>query len=121
MGYGAGVVWFWLPGSTDLVTISSDSGEVAMTKTQLPTKAGRNAVPTRITRDSSGKLIAQVGESDDQGRRVAAHYTGSPTVGWSQFRPGQCEGGILMGVREEGQVYRVIQNGRTNICVFSQH
>jgi hypothetical protein len=120
MGYGAGMVWFWLPGSTDLVTISSTSGEVAMTKTQLPTKAGRNAVPTRIARDSSGKLIAQVGEHDDQGKRVAAHYTWSPTAGWERFRPGQCEGGVFMGVREEEQVYRVIQGDRTNICVFSQ-
>ena len=120
MGYGAGAVWFWLPGSTDLVTISTSSGQVAMTKTQLPTKAGRNAVPTKITRDSSGKLIAQVGESDDQGGRVAAQYTWSPTGGWSQFKPGQCEGGVLMGVREEEQVYRVMQGTRTNICVFSQ-
>jgi hypothetical protein len=68
MGYDAGVVWLWLPGSTDFVTISIRDGKTAMMKTQLPKRAGRTVVPLGIARDTSGNVLAQVREDDDQGR-----------------------------------------------------
>lgn len=118
MGYDSGVVWFWLPGSTDFVTISTSDGKIAMMKTQLPKRAGRASVPFRMVREPSGSLVAQVGEDDEHGHRVVAHYNWSPATDWVRMKPGKCEGDQLLGASERGQVYRPYQVDRTEICVF---
>ncbi len=46
MGCDAGIVWIWLPGSTDLVTISASDGKVTTVQTGLPTK--RNTRKIRL-------------------------------------------------------------------------
>lgn len=118
MGYDAGVVWFWLPGSTDFVSITTSNGKIAMVKTQLPKKAGRNAVPLSIAREPSGNLVAQVGENDEQGKRVIAHYTWSPATAWLQFKPTKCEGNRLIGIGDKGQIYHSYQGDHTEVCIF---
>jgi hypothetical protein len=109
MGY-SGVVWFWLPGSTDLVTISPTDGNVVMMKTQLPKRRGRREVVLRIARDPSGNVVGQFREDAEKLRPAAAseaaHYIWSPATGvWSQFKPSACEAGRLIGASESGPIY----------------
>jgi hypothetical protein len=123
MGYDSGVVWFWLPGSTDFVTISTSDGKATMMKTELPKKTGRKEVPLGIARESSGNVVLQVREDDDQRRpevsSEVAYYRWSPsTQSWSQFRPGTCESGRLIGVSDKGQVYLHNRAGQPSYCVF---
>jgi hypothetical protein len=118
MGYDAGVVWFWLPGSTDFVSITTSDGKIAMVKTQLPKRAGHNAVPLSIVREPSGNLVAQVGQNDEQGKRVITHYMWSPATAWLLFKPTKCEGFRLIGVGDKGQIYHSYEADRTDICVF---
>ena len=121
MGYDAGVVWFWLPGSTDLVTISTNDDRVAMTRTLLPQKGGHNVVPLKIVRDQAGHLVAQVGEDDEKGGRKLGHYLWSAdSKSWTQFRPGNCEGSRLIGASDKGQVYRRSQTQTSETCIFHE-
>lgn len=117
MGYDAGVVWFWLPGSMDLVTISASDHKVNMTKPGLPT-TGRDLVPLTIRREPSGKLVAQVAEDDGQGSRVMRHYLWSVASGWARFTPSACDGLRLIGTSQEGQVYVPFQAAHASTCVF---
>ena len=116
MGYEAGVVWFWLPGSTDFVTISTRDNKITRAKTELPQRSGKRVVPISIRRDLSGDILAQVGENDEQGNRVPGHYRWSRDGAWARFKPGNCEGGILIGVGNNGQVYR--RADHTDVCNF---
>ncbi len=118
MGYEAGVVWFWLPGSTDFVTISTSDNKVTRANTQLPKRGGRNVVPLSVKRELSGNLVAQVGENDEQGNRVQAHYRWSRDAAWARFRPDNCDGGILIGVGDKEQIYVLHPHERPDICVF---
>ena len=124
MGYDSGVVWFWLPGSNDLVTIRTTDANTAIMKTQFPTRAGHKEVPLAIARESSGNLIAQVREDDDQLRpevvSEVAYYRWSASTGlWSKFSPGACESSRLIGVSDAGQVYGQFASGRVvGHCVF---
>jgi hypothetical protein len=105
MGYEAGVIWFWLPGSTDFVTVSTHDYKAVMVKTLLPTVARGKIVPLNVRRASSGNLVAQVTEVDEQGKRVLAHYKWSPESTWQAFSPRGCEGGRLIGADSRQQVY----------------
>ena len=116
MGYEAGVVWFWLPGSTDFVTISTSDNKITRTKTLLPQRAGRNVTPVSVWRESSGTLVAQVGENDGQGNRVPAHYRWSPDAAWTRFEPDNCIGGMLIGVGDKRLMYVLHSGERTDLC-----
>jgi len=105
MGYDAGVVWFWLPGSTDFVTISTSDNKATRAKTELPQRSDHKVVPLSVRRDLSGDLVAQVGEYDEQGNWTSGHYRWSRHAAWVRFTPGHCEGGSLIGVGSKGQVY----------------
>jgi hypothetical protein len=125
MGYDSGIVWFWLPGSTDFVTISTSDAKTAIMKTQLPKKEGRHDAPLSVAREPSGNVLLQVREGDDQLRpevqSEVAYYSWSPsTRAWSQFKPGACEPGRLIGVSDNGQVHLHYEAGRTNICIFGE-
>jgi hypothetical protein len=125
MGYCSGAVWFWLPGSTDFVTISTSDAKTALMKTQLPQRAGRKEVPLSVTREISGNVLIQVREDDDQRRTEVksevAYYSWSPfTHSWLQFRPDACEPGRLIGISDKGQVHLHYESGHANICIFSE-
>lgn len=120
MGYEAGVVWFWLPGSTDLVTISTSDSKITRKTTQLPKTTGYNAMPLSIRHEPSGNLVAQVGENYGQGGRRSVYYRWSQqSASWAQFKPAPCEGGSLIGAADDGQVYRLHQAGR-HLCKFRE-
>jgi len=125
MGY-SGVVWFWLPGSTDLVTISPNDGKAVVSKTQLPKRHGRREAVLSITREQSGNVIGQFREDDENLSPTVAseagHYVWSPATGaWSQFKPSACEHGRLVGASERGPVYAQYEGDglRTdNLCTI---
>lgn len=126
MGCDSGVLWFWLPGSTDFVTIATADGKVTMTKTHLPTRTGRDIIPLGISRDRTGDLVVQVREDDAQRRPdvqyEVEYYKWSPATGlWTSFRPGGCEGGRLIGMSDAGQAYLEYQSDRLpkTICTFA--
>jgi hypothetical protein len=110
MGCYSGVVWFWLPGSTDFVTISTTDGKATATKTELPKRQGRRMVVLSIARESSGNVVGQFREDDDQFRRsvqsIITHYIWrASTNSWSQFKPSGCDPGRLIGMSDKELVY----------------
>ena len=121
-GYESGIFWFWLPGSTDLVTISTKDGSVARAQTGLPpTEPGSTqSWPLLITRESSGALVAQMGEGRPNTKAHLAHYSWSPeTSKWSAFAPGVCRLDRLVGVHNDEQLY-VTPDSTNSICAYSR-
>ena len=122
MGYDSGGLWFWLPGSTELVTISAADGRSAIVKTQLPMQMGRGSwVPMKIVHESSGRLVAQVRQDRGQGEPKISNYSWSAATGWSKLEPGSCEGGFLIGASEKGLLYLQYEQGsigHARICKF---
>ncbi len=120
MGYDSGYIWFWLPGSTDLVTVSVSDGKSSMTKTQLPTRANHTEVPLAVARESSGDIVAEFREDGDRGSNLA-YYKWSPSTNyWSLFKPGACDGEWLIGAGVDAQMYLRREGDRANICSFSK-
>jgi hypothetical protein len=119
LGYDQNGLWFWLPGSTDLVTITQD-GASAMTKTDLPLDVG-NAVPVRIFREAQGTIIAQLRKAEGGQKPGVGYYRWSAiTRSWAAFKPGECDGGILIGLSEKQEIYSVYAANRVGICGFAK-
>ncbi|MGC2477723.1 MAG: hypothetical protein WA485_25520 [Candidatus Sulfotelmatobacter sp.] len=116
MGSDSGVVWFWLPGSTDLVMISESDGSVTHVKTELPKRESYIVVPLDVARESSGEVVGVFREEREDGKSNVAYYAWSPlTRIWSSFNPGPCEGERLLGISNTGEIYE----GRGgDICSF---
>ena len=119
MGYDSHGLWFWLPGSTELVAISTDDGRFAIVKTQLPKLMGSDHwVPVYIVREPSGRLVAQVRRS---GSAEMLSYAWSAAAGWSRFESGKCEGAMLIGASEKGLLYLQYErdlSGQPRVCVL---
>ena len=113
-------LWFWLPGSTDLVTIDS-AGAVSITKTGIPRDTeGQYELPVNVFRETSGNVVAEFREGEDAAKLGIAYYTWSPTTkSWTQFRPGVCNGDWLIGVSDKEQIYVGQELSRSNICTFT--
>jgi hypothetical protein len=125
MGYDAGVVWIWLPGSTDLVTISTSDGKVSIVQTGLPKRDKYKEDPVDVAREPSGDVVAvvredrQSGEGGEDGK--LAYYAWSPsTKVWSRFKPGSCDGERLLGVGNAGQIYYGFGDRNGDICAFGR-
>lgn len=120
-GYGSGEMWFWLPGSTELVTISTGDGGSRIVKTQLPhSTGGASEHPLAIVRDGPDRIVAQFGEIEGNKPHRVSYYTWSDSGGWLSFDPGPCVGGLLIGAGERGLVYMQPQSAparRTTLCV----
>lgn len=118
MGVDSSGVWFWLPGSTELVTVPArDGGPPNIVKTGIPTEIDKKWVPLNMFRQSSGSLVVQV---RDLPKRLIAYYIWSPTSKlWAQFKPGGCENDWLIGVTESEQVYVRHDAGQSQFCLFA--
>jgi len=120
MGYASGVVWFWLPGSTALVTISASDGNVTIVQTGLPKREKYREVPLEVTREPSGDIVESFREEGEHGETDLAYYSWSPSTGvWSRFSPGRCAGGWPIGTGNAGLVYGS-GPAMTKICSFSR-
>lgn len=113
-GYEGGKMWFWLPGSSDFVTIETDSGNIAITKTGLP--QGR-VVPMRMVRQSSGKLIAeaQVFPTADRSSVRKEYFSWSPQTSWSHMQPLHCETGRNL-IGENNDVLVFVNPAGNDLC-----
>jgi hypothetical protein len=123
-GYESGTFWFWLPGSTDLVTIRTKDGEVTTrTTTGLPRVLDGRVWPLAVFREASGAVIADVRIERQAPTREAllAHYAWSPQAkSWSPFDPGSCAGGDrLIGVNGNDQIYLRFDNSSA-LCTYSR-
>jgi len=116
MGYEDGVVWFWLPGSTDLVTVSTSDYKVSIMKPGLP-MTGNHAYPLAIKREPSGSLVAQLGQENGAGGRELAYYRWSASE-WTRFKPGSCDGQVLIGTSAQGQIFIPHEIEHTSTCRF---
>jgi hypothetical protein len=117
MGRNAGDVWFWLPGSTELVTVADSGGASSVVKTGLPSP-NKPIRPVSFTRDKSGALIGEFSEKESA---QLVYYRWSPSSkSWVQFEPGVCAGGWLVGTDESDQIYLTFgKNHPVAICAFS--
>lgn len=77
LGYQAGTLWFWLPGSTDLVTIQVDTGSITRASTGLPSPDSATT-PLGVHRLGSGGLLAEMLEKAGNGRPVKKLYAWTP-------------------------------------------
>jgi hypothetical protein len=123
-GYESGAFWFWLPGSTDLVTIRTEDGEVTTrTTTGLPRVLDGTVWPLGVFREASGAVIADVRIQRQAPTKEAllAHYAWSPQAkSWSPFDPGSCAGGDrLIGVNGNDQIYLRFDNSSA-LCTYSR-
>jgi len=116
-GYEWGVFWFWLPGSTDLVTIETVDGKSSVRKTGLPSGL---ITPLHIARQASGTLLAEVREQDQQtGTPRRSYYSWSPSDGtWVSVSP-QCRGEYRLIGADHGQ--DVFVNPDQSFCTSPNH
>ncbi len=108
-GYDSGIFWFWLPGSTALVTVRTDDGTASISKTGLP--MGNHVVPIRIVRDSSGGLVGQFQERQSDGNFHWIYDSWSPAGSvWSPFDPSECPAHWLIGL-DQGELIFLRSHG----------
>lgn len=119
MGCVAGIAWVWLPGSTDLVTISASDGKVTIVQTGLPSRQKYKEDPLDVAREASGNVVGVFREDGDGGQSELSYYSWSPTTKvWSRFKPGPCDGERLLGIGNAGQLYYGFREREGNICAF---
>jgi hypothetical protein len=118
-GYSEGWLWFWLPGSTDLVVADTANGTVLRSKTGLP-GAGGNAVPIRMIREESGELVAET-ETVDHSKPLALYQWSPKSKSWTAFEPTGCGSGYgPVGMNGQQQIYIEASDGTTQeICAFT--
>jgi hypothetical protein len=119
-GYDAGTFWFWLPGSADLVLIRASDGRVTRMQTSLPkAPPGQRSIPLRVSRESTGTVIAEVREQGEGVKPHLAYYSWSPdTNAWSPFSPDVCGGHRLIGVDSTEQLY--VRMADSDVCVYQR-
>lgn len=102
-GYEGGVLWFWLPGSTDLVTVRTADASVTATKTLLPQGT---LVPLAVFRQDSGDVIGEFRLDNASGKSETVYYKWSPARGsWERLNPTGCEKHRLLGVDGKTEIY----------------
>jgi hypothetical protein len=118
-GYSEGWLWFWLPGSTDLVVADTTNGTVLRSKTGLPGTAG-NAVPIRMIREESGRLVAET-ETLDHSTPLALYQWSPKTKSWTAFESTGCGAGYgPVGMNGQQQIYIEANDGTDQeICAFT--
>jgi hypothetical protein len=121
IGYDSGTVWFWLPGSKDLVTISAALGTTS--RIQLPSIATHNGSPHEVLREPSGTVVTQIHAQGLDGNPDVGDYTWTPESGtWSRLEHTQCQGGRLIGTSDKSLIFLVYSPDRTydaaDICIL---
>lgn len=109
IGFDSGYVWFWLPGSTDLVTIQAGSGAVNRLTTGLPSLAN-GVVPYTLFRLSATRYIltARGRYPDKSGNPVDPVYVWSADAKqWTSADPlTDCgEDPVVLGVQDHNPLY----------------
>jgi hypothetical protein len=112
MGRTSHDVWFWLPGSTELVTVDS-SGQTSFGKTGLPASK-EPPIPVNFAVDKSGDLVGQF----RVGKESAVYYRWSQSSkAWTGFDAGACIGGYLAGTDQDRLIFLKSQaNQAITVC-----
>jgi hypothetical protein len=116
-GYSEGNFWFWLPKSTDFVTIRTVDGAVlSRTQTGYPTVAGANVMPLQFASDGA-KLIAQTRVEQTGSKAKVGHFVWSPnTKTWTSF-VSDCGNHRLIGTEGNEPVYiHFDKTTATSVC-----
>ena len=104
MGYAAGSVWFWLPGSTDLVKISASTGDIQRSPTGIPADAGLRPMTVFMLDENSFLLDARkrVTGISEPVRELHVWSAGSRT--WVAVSPSPCDiSDELIGTSADGR------------------
>ncbi|HLW85475.1 MAG TPA: hypothetical protein VKR60_09700 [Candidatus Sulfotelmatobacter sp.] len=120
IGLDSGILWFWLPRSTNLVTISTGDGKYVTVKTGLP-PTETEITPDDVFRLDSGDLVGQFIERGKDGTLRSVYYKWSLSTGWwSKFKPSACDGDRLTGVNGKKQVYTHYraESRAADICTY---
>ena len=109
VGCDSGTFWFWLPASTDFVTISVKDGIVAGNmQTGLPRLSGMKVTPLQVLRAASGDVIAEV-RTEAQGPSPSAnlaYFAWSPeSKSWTSFAPQVCTNHRLVGIDGSNEIF----------------
>lgn len=108
MGFNGGIVWFWLPGSTDMVSVTTNDGNASVTKTNVPKSTSQSLMLLGVAREPSGDLVTQFREYDasrTDGRSLYYRWSASSGL-WSQFKLHECDvASALVGADKVGQIY----------------
>jgi hypothetical protein len=123
-GYNAGTFWFWLPKSTDFVTIrTSDGTLLSRTQTGYPQVQGSKVIPLQIASGIPNRVIAEVRVVEEQGSKSplkVAHFTWSAdTKIWEAFDPDVCNNYRLLGTDGDQQIYFRFDTNKSYICGYS--
>lgn len=115
-GYQTGTLWFWLPGSTELVTFKARTGETSRASTGLP-GSGETA-PRSLYRQPSGALVAEVVQPrQGEPRFIMTRYLWSPDGRqWTPSAPAACPQGALVGVSDNELFLANVSERSTEIC-----
>lgn len=110
-GYGSGVFWFWLPESTEMVTVATDNSGVSVKKTGLPNPS---VVPMWMVRDATGNLVAELHHHNGQASEKTYAVWSPATGSWASFNADACEPDRLVGVDQDKLVY--VHRGGPDVC-----
>jgi hypothetical protein len=119
MGYDSGILWFWLPGSTELVTIATQnsSRDPVILKTGLPVRTNQSP-PNAVFREASGNIVAEFREINESGTRITYFRWTATTNSWAQYGPGNCDGRLLTGIRGGEQVFAGSDGSISDACRY---
>lgn len=102
IGYDPTGMWFWLPGSTDLATALS-GGQLVTTKTGLPNGDAKEYPVNLVRQGPENRLVAEFREGENP--RPSYYWWSQSAKSWTRFKPGECDGGWLIGTDGNDQVY----------------
>jgi len=110
LGHTSNGIWFWLPGSTDLVTCKSDGSSPMRTVTGLPEKSA-GEIPIKVLLSDAGDLLVQMSGSQnpDHIRHSGVFVLRAKTKAWETFQP-PCDRCLLIGI-DHGQAVFSKHNG----------
>ena len=114
-GHTSNEVWFWLPGSNELVTFRASDSSFHRFDTGLPHLSSDEA-PLKVVLTNSGTLLMETwGRQNSTGigqRYLFARHAASKS--WQQFYP-PCSGCILAGANNDKAVFMKTQGDTEEI------
>ncbi len=121
VGYIGGKFWLWLPGSTDLVLIDTETAKiVSQTNTGLPNMRDNSLWPIAIQLDRSGMVVGDfhAAPSDPNAKGELVHYAWSPVARtWASLDLQTCPGHRLIGTDGRREIYFRFDN-TNSICGY---
>lgn len=116
-GHTSDSIWFWLPGSTDLVTFKTHGSSLNRSVTGLPNQSPRE-ITVRVLRTDIGTPLTEIRSSQDEqhGGQFNFFSRSAATNQWEPFYPPRslC---TLIGTDSGQALFLKAQDGRLQIYV----